>query len=49
MLFMISPDRPGFERLARLFPIRTGVSVPSWVVLDADSDYIGAAGINGAG
>jgi hypothetical protein len=49
MLFMISSDMPGLERLARLFPIRTGVAVPSWVVLTNASDYIGAAGIHGAG
>jgi hypothetical protein len=49
MLFMISSDMLGLERLARLFPIRTGVTVPSWVVLNGDSDHIGAAGIRGAG
>jgi hypothetical protein len=49
MLFMISSDVPGLERLARLFPIRTGVTVPSWVVLNDNSDHIGAAGIHGAG
>jgi hypothetical protein len=49
MLFMVSTDMLGLERLARLFPIRTGVTVPSWVVLDGHSDHVGAAGIRGAG
>ena len=49
MLFMISSDVSGLERLARLFPIRTGITVPSWLVLSGDSDHIGAAGISGAG
>jgi len=50
MLFMISSDVPGLERLARLFPIRTGIAAPSWVVLNNDdSERIGAAGVTGAG
>lgn len=49
MLFMISSDESGLERLARLFPIRTGITVPSWVVLHDDIDHIGAAGVKGAG
>ena len=49
MLFMISSDIPGLERLARLFPIRTGVAAPSWMVLNDDCERIGAAGISGAG
>ncbi|KAH7927731.1 hypothetical protein BV22DRAFT_1110944 [Leucogyrophana mollusca] len=49
ILFVMSTDQAGLERVARLFPIRTGVSVPDWVVVGAHADRVGAAGIEGAG
>ncbi|KAH7927722.1 hypothetical protein BV22DRAFT_255973 [Leucogyrophana mollusca] len=48
-LFVMSNDQAGLERVARLFPIRTGVAVPDWVVVGAHADRVGAAGIEGAG
>ena len=39
----------GLERAIRLFPIRTGVLSPDWLVVDGRADTIGAAGVQGAG
>ncbi|KAK1229074.1 hypothetical protein PQX77_007890 [Marasmius sp. AFHP31] len=49
MLLMQSTDNSGLERAARLFPIRTGVTVPDWVVVGPDADKVGAAGVVSAG
>jgi hypothetical protein len=49
MLFILSTDSAGLENAARLFPIRTGVTVPDWLVI-GDRDLLsGAVGIVGAG
>ncbi|KAF8644122.1 hypothetical protein AX16_008651 [Volvariella volvacea WC 439] len=48
-LFLLATDNCGLERLARLFPIRTGVPVPSWIIVSKEADEFGAAGICGAG
>jgi hypothetical protein len=48
MLFILG-DNSGVERVARLFPIRTGVTVPDWLVLSAYTDEVGAGAITGAG
>ncbi|KII88901.1 hypothetical protein PLICRDRAFT_175154 [Plicaturopsis crispa FD-325 SS-3] len=48
-LFLSGTDDAGLEKAARLFPIRTGVTVPDWIVLDERSDLLGAAGTVGAG
>lgn len=45
----IMGDQLGIERVVRLFPIRTGVSVPDWIVISSKADDIGAAGLKGAG
>jgi hypothetical protein len=37
------------ESVLRLFPIRTGVAVPDWVVVGHSSQAVGAAGVKGAG
>ena len=42
-----SPD--GLDRIMRLFPLRTGVPVPEWIVVGPDADTKGAGGILGAG
>jgi len=42
-----SPD--GFDRIMRLFVLRTGVPVPEWVVVGPDADTKGGGGILGAG
>lgn len=49
MLFILSTDSYGLERAARLFPIRTGITVPDWLVVGESADSIGAAGVIGAG
>ncbi|KAI0340686.1 hypothetical protein BDW22DRAFT_1360117 [Trametopsis cervina] len=49
VLVMYSENKHGIERLSRLFPIRTGVTVPDWLVLSEDADLLGAAGVAGAG
>jgi hypothetical protein len=48
MLFMLG-DQSGIERVSRLFPIRTGVTVPDWLVVGANADKVGAGAITGAG
>jgi hypothetical protein len=42
-------DELALERALRLFPIRTGIAVPEWIVLHPHADSIGAAGVVGAG
>ena len=37
------------ERGLRLFPIRTGVTVPDWVITSGEADKKGAGGVVGAG
>ncbi|ETW85653.1 hypothetical protein HETIRDRAFT_150141 [Heterobasidion irregulare TC 32-1] len=49
MLFMIGSDLSGLERIARLFPIRTGISLPDWLVIEGEADTSGAAGVQAAG
>jgi hypothetical protein len=49
VLFMIGSSTSALERLYRLFPIRTGIPVPDWVLLGHDADSVGAAGLLGAG
>ena len=49
MLFMLVNSTTALERAGRLFPIRTGIATPSWVVSSHLADKFGAAGICGAG
>jgi hypothetical protein len=49
MLFVIGTDTFGLERAIRLFPFRTGISVPDWIIVGDAADAIGAAGIVGTG
>ncbi|KAJ7074338.1 hypothetical protein C8F01DRAFT_1043491 [Mycena amicta] len=49
ILFLLGTDSTGLERAGRLFPIRTGVTVPDWLITSSPADQIGAAGILGAG
>jgi hypothetical protein len=48
MLFILGGNS-GIESVARLFPMRTGVTVPDWLVVNADAHKVGAGGITGAG
>lgn len=49
VLFILSNKHESLEQLARLFPIRTGVAGPSWVVTSSLLDQIGAGGVRGTG
>lgn len=48
MVFLLG-DASGMERVARLFPIRTGVTVPDWLITGEKADNMGTAGLMGAG
>lgn len=48
-LFLQYTDLDGLERAVRLFPIRTGVLSPDWIVVNGRADKFGAAGIEGTG
>lgn len=48
-LFLEFTDLNGLERALRLFPIRTGVLSPDWIVVGGRADEVGAAGVEGAG
>jgi len=49
MLFISGTDAYGLERAARLFPVRTGIAVPDWLIVDGWADDVGFAGVIGAG
>ena len=48
-LFLHGADQEGFERALRLFPIRTGVTVPDWIVVGPRADKQGSGGVEGTG
>lgn len=48
-LFMDATDDAGLERVLRLFPFRTGVMMPEWVITGPEADMLGAGGFLGAG
>lgn len=48
-LFLAGTDEEGLERAWRLFPYRTGVPVPDWIVIGRDADWQSAGGVLGAG
>ena len=48
-LYLYAADVAGLERLGRLFPIRTGVKVPGWMVVGPEMDTRSSGGILGAG
>lgn len=50
VVFMLADDPMTLERVVKLFPVRTGVTVPDWLVISGSSiDQRGAAGVKGAG
>ncbi|TFK86071.1 alpha/beta-hydrolase [Polyporus arcularius HHB13444] len=49
ILFIYGADLSGLERGLRLFPIRTGVTVPDWIVIGSPADERGSGGVEGAG
>ncbi|KAI0371785.1 hypothetical protein BV20DRAFT_1066969 [Pilatotrama ljubarskyi] len=48
-LFIYGADPAGLERGLRLFPIRTGITVPDWIVIGFQADDRGSGGVEGAG
>jgi len=48
-MLWIKGDVPALEIARRLFPIRTGVPVPDWIMIERSMDKIGAAGVSAAG
>uniref|UniRef100_D8PW24 Peptidase S9 prolyl oligopeptidase catalytic domain-containing protein n=1 Tax=Schizophyllum commune (strain H4-8 / FGSC 9210) TaxID=578458 RepID=D8PW24_SCHCM len=48
-IYLYAADVAGLERLGRLFPIRTGVKVPGWMVVGPEMDTKSSGGILGAG
>jgi hypothetical protein len=48
-LFLRAGDEACMENILRLFPIRTGVFGPDWMVISSDTTTLGAAGVTGAG
>ena len=49
LAFVLAEDEHALERVLRLFPLRTGVSVPAWVITSKEADQFAAAGVVGAG
>ncbi|KAI0807549.1 hypothetical protein C8Q74DRAFT_1363040 [Fomes fomentarius] len=49
VLFLYGADAGGLERGLRLFPIRTGVTVPDWIVVGPEADERGSGGVKAAG
>ncbi|KAK0448367.1 uncharacterized protein EV420DRAFT_1712427 [Desarmillaria tabescens] len=49
MVMIQSTDAAGLERAARLFPVRTGIPVPDWLIVGPLADSQGAGGVMGAG
>ena len=49
VLVMYADSQPALERALRLFPVRTGITVPDWVIISPEADKIGAGGVVGAG
>ncbi|KAH9946364.1 uncharacterized protein BXZ73DRAFT_37690 [Epithele typhae] len=48
-LFVHGSDAAGQERARRLFPIRTGIAVPDWIVIGPHADERGSGGVESAG
>jgi hypothetical protein len=48
-LFLRADDEIGMENALRLFPIRTGVFGPDWMVISPETATFGEAGVTGAG
>lgn len=49
MLMIHASDLNALEKAVRLFPIRTGINLPDWIVIGDNSDDIGAGDVRGAG
>lgn len=49
VMVMYAGSEAAMERALRLFPIRTGIAVPDWIVVDERVDKLGAGGVQAAG
>ncbi|KAG6832731.1 hypothetical protein H0H92_012303 [Tricholoma furcatifolium] len=49
ILFALAENHEALEQLARLFPIRTGVAAPSWIVTGLHASSMGTGGLRAAG
>ncbi|KAJ1303698.1 hypothetical protein OPQ81_008123 [Rhizoctonia solani] len=48
-LYMDASDFSGYERILRMFPLRTGVPGPEWMIIGPDCDAKGYGGVLAAG
>lgn len=48
-LVLFADDERSLERVLRLFPIRTGITVPDWLVVSDEADKLGTGGVVSAG
>lgn len=49
MLVLAASNDAALERLVRLFPMRTGIAVPDWLITTPAADAFSAAGVRAAG
>lgn len=49
VLVMYADSEAGMERALRLFPLRTGLTIPDWIVVNEQADSRGAGGVQAAG
>ena len=49
MLVLAASDNAALERLVRLFPMRTGIAVPDWLIITPSADQFSAVGVRAAG
>ena len=49
ILIVFAYNRTHMENILRLVPLRTGVAVPDWIIIDSNLNHLGAAGVIGAG
>nr|XP_019010945.1 uncharacterized protein I206_04250 [Kwoniella pini CBS 10737]OCF49726.1 hypothetical protein I206_04250 [Kwoniella pini CBS 10737] len=48
-LLIAGNDELGLELVSRLFPIRTGIPIPDWAIINPQSRWKGSGGLIGAG
>ncbi|CAG8727095.1 4504_t:CDS:2, partial [Scutellospora calospora] len=48
-LIMAGTDYKGLDQIAKLFPKRTGVPIPDWIIVGPETAWKGAGGLLGAG
>lgn len=48
-MILAGTDEKGLDQVTRLFPKRTGVPVPDWIITGPETSWKGAGGLLGAG